>query len=439
MIFAIIISKLVAFFLHLLGHGATTLPGRIALKLKYNILNRLSKNVHIICVTGTNGKTTTCALLSHALESLGYSYFVNKGGANMLSGVASAFILNSNIFGNCKTDYAILECDENSLPLISRYLDADVLVVTNIFRDQLDRYGEVTITLDKIKQGIDNMPSCLLLLNGDCPLTFSLSLTCNNDYLTFGINADFNDYSASDNRFCPRCSEALSYSTRIMAQLGDFYCSGCGYHRVTPSFVVNDIIDLTDDGSCFVIDDELTTISLGGIYNIYNYIAAYSALKAMGINAKNELSNFNGAFGRMEKFKFNGKSVLLLLVKNPVGLSNCVKYCANLKGSYDFAFALNDKPADGCDVSWIWDSSFLPLLMRINSAYTVGTRSLDMAVRLKHDGIIPTKIINGENYLELIKIIKNSDRDFIVLSTYTSMMKMRHDFIDSFGGREFWQ
>ncbi|MBR2277817.1 MAG: DUF1727 domain-containing protein, partial [Eubacterium sp.] len=137
-VFAILAARLVSGVLRLFNKGATTLPGRVALYIKYDILTRLSQGVHIICVTGTNGKTTTCAMIENALTSSGYSAFLNKSGANMLTGVTTAFLQNSSLFGKCRKDFAVLECDEKSLPAISRYIDADVLAVTNIFRDQLD-------------------------------------------------------------------------------------------------------------------------------------------------------------------------------------------------------------------------------------------------------------------------------------------------------------
>lgn len=439
MIISIITAKIAAFILRLFGKGATTFPGKIALALKYNILNPLSKNVHIICVTGTNGKTTTCALIEHILKSKNKSYFINKSGANMLTGVATAFIANSTIFGKCKKEYAILECDENSLPLISRYIDAEAVVVTNVFRDQLDRYGEVDYTLSKIKQGIDNMPDALLVLNADCPLTFSLSRLCDNDYITFGMNADVNQQSVSDNSYCPVCSAKLCYISRIYAQLGDYYCKNCGYKRVVPDYNVNNIVSVSDMGSTFFIGENICDISLGGLYNIYNAAAAIAVLDAMQINGIRAVSTFGGAFGRMERFSCGDKDILLLLVKNPVGLSSCVKYAKNIKGCFNAVFALNDNSADGRDISWIWDSQLFEIKDKCKSVTAMGTRAYDMALRLKYDDITVDKIIDGENYQRLIEMIQKEQGNFIVFSTYTSMMKMRHGFVESFGGTEFWE
>ena len=437
---SIITARLVSKLLRMFGMGATTLPGRIALKMKYNILNRLSKGVKIICITGTNGKTTTCAFVEHTLKAEGYSCFLNKSGANMISGVATSFIENSSVLGRCKKEYAILECDENSFPEISRYLNAEIVAVTNIFRDQLDRYGETETTLKTILGAINNMPEAVLVLNADCPLTYSISKKCENEIVTFGINADYKLKSADDNRFCPMCKSELIYSTRVYAQLGNYRCPRCGFKRVYPDVCAEGILTLDNGGSKFFINSDIKkafSIALGGIYNVYNYCCATAILKTLGIEA-NSLSYFSGAFGRMERFTGNGFEVLLLLVKNPVGLSNCINYASKLIG-YDYAFALNDNDADGIDVSWIWDVSFAKLRNANSKFITIGKRSYDMALRLKYDGIEVSKIIDGEAYESLIEALNSEKRNTVVLANYTSMMNMRKCLVKAFGGKEFWE
>ncbi len=338
--------------------GATTLPGRVALFFKYDILTVLSRGVHIICVTGTNGKTTTCAIIENALTEAGYSCFLNKSGANMLTGVTTAFIDNCTLFGRCKKDYAILECDENSLPVISRYIDAEVLAVTNIFRDQLDRYGEVSHTLDVIRKSAENMPTAHLVINADCPLTNSLSLL-DNDCKTFGVSADFDVIDVSEARYCPVCKSELRYATRVFSHLGNYRCDSCGYSRKMPDFEAQEVRVNGENGSSFTLcaNGKKTphTISLGGTYNIYNYICAAAVLEAATGGAVGITDSSSGAFGRQETFEDGERKVLLMLVKNPVGLSSCAAYTAQLKGVDCVLLALNDNAADGRDVSWIWE------------------------------------------------------------------------------------
>lgn len=437
MIIAVCIARLAALLLRIFKRGATTLPGRLALFLKYDILTHLSAGVRIVCVTGTNGKTTTCALLAHALKQRGCSYFINSSGANMLSGVTTAFLMNATLTGRCKKQAAILECDENSLPLIARYLDAEAVLVTNIFRDQLDRFGEVDHTLAQIRKGIALLPSAVLLLNADDPLSFSLS-DCGNRVVSFGIGEALDGGTLSDNRYCPRCGALLQYRYHTMAQLGDYACPRCAYRRKPPAVCLSDISEngflLTAFGK-----STLAVTSLSGIYNLYNYCAAAAVLSALQLGDPADLSTFAGAFGRMEKFSCDGRTVLLLLVKNPVGLTGCIRYGASLTGMPDIAFALNDNEADSTDVSWIWDSDFTPLCGKRGKVYTLGTRAADMALRLKYDGLLPDRVLDGERWNTLIGIIRNSARDMIIFSTYTAMMHLRRVLIEAFGGKEFWE
>lgn len=430
MFIILLLSKILIKILNITGKGATSLPGKLALKLKPGILFHLSRGVYCICVTGTNGKTTTCAMIEHGLKNNNIPCFINKSGANMLGGVATAFIKNSNLFGKPKCRYAVLECDENSLPLITNSINAKIIVVTNIFRDQLDRYAEVNTTFDKIKQGIENSPNAIIVLNADCPLTYSLKFHCKNDVVSFGVNGNGKGNVPSDSPFCPCCSSRLKYNSVMYAQLGDFCCPNCKYKRVTPDLCATDV-----HGSSFILDGKSVTLSLGGIYNVYNFLSASSVLNLLHLNYL-PLQSFGGSFGRMENFYCDNRKITVMLVKNPVGFSNCINYAFGRFGEFESVFALNDNDADGKDVSWIWDVDFSAVKSRKN--YTVGKRAYDMALRLKYDGIAST-VIDGEDYSKLIALIKNGNTNFVIFSTYTAMMNLRHLLIENFGGDEFWQ
>lgn len=437
---SIMAARLVSGVLRLFRRGATTLPGRVALFFKYDILTALSRSTRVICVTGTNGKTTTCALLEHALKAAGKSCFVNKSGANMLTGVTSALIENCTLFGRCRRDFAILECDENSLPLISRYVDAEIIAVTNIFRDQLDRYGEVTHTLGAIRSSIDNTPTATLVLNADCPLTNSLS-RCKNNCIRFGINGNYEGVDISEARYCPVCSAELKYDSRVYAHLGNYRCPRCAYARGNADIEASTVELLGENGANFTITSgnnaaEFNT-SLGGIYNVYNIICAAAVLSALGIDEVNLLGGFSGAFGRMESFSDGNSRVLLLLVKNPVGLSSCAEYAAKLKGYDNIVIALNDNAADGRDVSWIWDAD-IDALCGINARfYTFGTRAADMTLRLKYNYIDVADTIDGDNPSLLDNLISRGNT--MILANYTAMMKIRPALRRRFGGKEFWE
>lgn len=443
MIVALLFAKLAAFLLRLLHRGGTTLPGKIALKLSPHILTKLSKNVTAVCVSGTNGKTTVCALLSHALQQENASYFTNNSGANMLTGVVTAFLQHCSITGKCQKQIAVLECDENSLPAITAQLQAEVIVVTNLFRDQLDRYGEVAHTLAKIKEGIAGAPQAVLVLNADCPLTVTISESFPNQTVTFGVQ-DNSAVSAaiSDNRRCPHCGAALRYRTRIYAQLGDFYCPQCDFCHYTADYTAQDVA-VSELSTGFLLNTpngvSLCTTALGGIYNVYNFVTAAAVLGVLGRENTRALCTFSGAFGRMERFHNGSQTILLLLVKNPVGLTGCIRTICTVRGALGMCFALNDNEADGCDVSWIWDCDFTPLRMKNPPVYTAGTRASDMALRLQYDGIDTVDIIENEDYDRLLDIIAEAGTDFAVFASYTAMMHLRRRMIARFGGREFWE
>lgn len=436
MMIAILVAaaKLCEKILRFFGRGATTFPGKLALFFKKDILRDLSRGVKIIAVTGTNGKTTTARIIESGLKNAGVPCFLNRSGANLITGVTAAFISNSDLFGRCRYEYAVLECDENALKKISRYLDADILVVTNIFRDQLDRYGEVSSTLSAIKTGALNMKNAKLVLNADDPLSFSLS-RLENQYVSFGMNKSLSLGGKGESEFCVFCGTPYAYSFRTYSQLGGFSCPGCGYAREEPEYSAEEITAQTPDSSTVFANlrgkSALLSVNLGGVYNIYNALAAAAALCECGVapdTVENTLSSFGGAFGRMETFG----NVRMLLVKNPAGFTQTVNYLKPLK-IHNLIFVLNDNDADGKDVSWIWDAE-IRIGENVENVYAFGIRSGDMALRLKYADI-DAQII--KNYDEFKTI--TDEPDTVIIPTYTAMMALRPYFAKKSGKKEFWQ
>lgn len=434
MIITIIIAKLIEKILRLLGRGATTFPGKIALALNKNILKQISENVKIIIITGTNGKTTTARIVEEGLKTAGKSYFLNRSGANLITGITTSFLMNCKINGKCKCEYAVIECDENALKKVSLYLDADILAVTNIFRDQLDRYGEVSHTLEAIKTGAQNMRNAVLVLNADDPLSFSLS-SLNKKYYTYGINIPLSLGGRSDSDYCVFCKSPYGYKSRIYSQLGDFYCTGCGYKREMPNLSVEEIIELKSDFSkvfaCFNGKNAILKINLGGVYNIYNALCASAVLSLAGLTEGEievAVSSFSGAFGRMEQFG----DIRILLVKNPTGLTQAVNYIYQLDFD-NVVFVLNDNDADGRDVSWIWDAD-IKINPNVKHIYTFGIRSGDMALRLKYAGFNPEIIKSHSQFHNICKSGKTA-----VVPTYTAMMKLRPYFAKLYNKERFWK
>lgn len=426
----ILLARFARALLRLLGTGASSFPGKLACRLMPDILSRLSRGVKIIAVTGTNGKTTVCAMIKKAIEDSGKSCVSNSTGANMLSGVVGAFLDCSDIRGRCKSDYAVLECDENALRQISRHISADILVVTNIFRDQLDRYGEVSSTLAAVKTGARNMPGALLVLNADDPVSFSLSRSASR-FVSFGIDADLEPSGGGESEFCPFCGAKYEYSFRTYSQLGGFCCPSCGYSRQEPEYAACGIVSLEPDCSqafaSFRGKNMLVTARPGGVYNIYNALSAAAALSEAGFPANGvlrSLAGFSGAFGRAERFG----SARLLLVKNPAGLTQASAQLSRF-GVKNIIFVLNDNDADGRDVSWIWDAD-ISLPRSAKNICTFGLRSGDMALRLKYSGVDAHIIKNVSEFKSVVRSGSTA-----VVATYTAMLALR----PVLSGKEFWQ
>lgn len=453
-ILACIVCRLVTFILHKMGRGATTLPGRVALKVKRNVLYDLSKNVKVIIVTGTNGKTTSCRIIEEGLKTAGKTYFINKSGANLITGITASFIMNSTVTGKNKCEYAIVECDENAFREVSRYIRADVVLVTNVFRDQLDRYGEVTHTLNAIKESVKNLPKAIVCLNGDCSLTYSMSGEIPNKIITYGVNVPFDkdagEPEISDAKYCIFCKHEYSYSYHTYGHLGGFECKNCGYKRVSPDFAVTSVEELKPSYSLVVTDfngdRNITKINIGGAYNVYNAVGCSAALSALGFDNNTiytALENFNGAFGRMEQFESGDNKINVILVKNPAGFSQTMSFLKSIDDDFTLILSLNDNAADGRDISWIWDVDFNGIFKKTNvkEIYVTGKRCYDMAIRVKYEGVgnREIKVIENEDYSKLVDIATGRGTDVYIVPTYTSMMTMRPVIAKRLGGKDFWE
>lgn len=253
-VIAVWAGKFTTRILKIAGTGGTSLPGKIVLKICPDILGHLAKDMKIICVTGTNGKTTTCHIIRDMIEANGNTVFCNDAGANLLGGVVSAFVGAAALNGTINKDYALLECDEAALKSIVKYFDKlDVTaVVTNVFRDQLDRYGEVLTTVNKIRAGLEQLPDVKLILNADCSLTSSLSDLPHSEIHYFGVNDSLYEGTSSDISdavYCIHCKTKYCYHYHTFGHLGGFYCEKCGYHRQEPEVALTRVIEWKEASS----------------------------------------------------------------------------------------------------------------------------------------------------------------------------------------------
>lgn len=412
--------------------GGSNFPGKIALAIDKNILSTVSKNYSVILVTGTNGKTTTTSMIYNMLKEDGKHVITNNTGANMNTGIVACFIDNFKFSRSHSLKYAVIEVDEAYLQIITNSLKPNIITVTNLFRDQLDRYGEVHTTYNKILDGIQKSPNTTLILNGDESLLGKMP--CTNPSFYYGFDVPIKDNVTlnvnADSKFCKFCKTPYSYDFITYNHLGKYYCEGCGYKRPALKYSVNKIINLTPYGSEVLINNTEYTISQAGEYNIYNGLCAIAVASELGINEKsivNSLSNQKSSFGRQETLNINGKEVKIILVKNPAGYNQAINTILLDNKPINLTLMLNDNYADGTDVSWIWDVDFENLnILNINDIIIGGIRLYDMAVRLKVANLDTDKFILCENDDTLVNSIINAkENTTYILVTYTAMLHLR--------------
>jgi UDP-N-acetylmuramyl tripeptide synthase len=426
------VSKAIITASKLLFKGGSNFPGKVALKFDKRILSHISKNYNVVLITGTNGKTTTTSLIYNVVKGSGKKVITNNTGANMLPGIISCFIENYSLNKGAEEKYAIIEVDEANLPLVTEFIKPKIITVTNLFRDQLDRYGEVYTTLKKILDGIVKTPETILMLNGDESLLGELTLPNETVYYGFDCSLDNNrkiDINA-DAKFCKNCKSPYSYEFITYNHLGKFFCENCGYQRPELSHKVDKIMEQTPNGSEVSIDGMEYYINQPGTYNIYNALCAYSIAKKLNIHnsvISDVFKNASSSFGRQETLDINGKEVKIILVKNPAGFDEAINTVMLDKRAISTAFLLNDNYADGRDVSWIWDVNFEKLAaLNIQKTMVSGIRLYDMAVRLKVAGLSKDSFKLSEDYESLLNEISVSETPVVyILATYTAMINFR--------------
>lgn len=429
--FAKYIGKTSQWFLQTFLHRGSTLPGKIALKLDPNILSVLTKNYEIIVITGTNGKTLTTALTVGVLEQAFGKVVTNKTGANMISGIVSTF-LKAPKASESEKKFAVLEIDEASLPKITKYIKPSLFVFTNIFRDQMDRYGEIYTTYDFIVKGAENVPEATVLLNGDSPLFHSKKLINPVKYYGFAHEnhepqrAHYN----TEGVLCPNCHHILDFKMNTYANLGDYICQNCGFKRPELDYKLTELTAINHHSSQFIIDDNSYKINVGGLYNIYNALAAVAVAEFYDVPKEQIIQGFEqskAVFGRQETFKIGNKEATIVLIKNPVGANQALEMMKLAPFPFTLVSLLNANYADGIDTSWIWDADFEMIEeMQIDKILAGGVRHSEMARRYRVAGFDADKIQEFEQLSEILTTLEQDSQEHIyILATYTAMLEMR--------------
>lgn len=423
-LFSLFFAKIAYFMLRITKiSSGTAIIGYFVLKICPQFL--VYANEYILKsklnITGTNGKTTTSGLISHLITGDDFSVVNNALGANMLTGIVNALALQIKPFK--KADYSVVECDEAFLEVIYEKFDADYLLVTNLFRDQLDRYGELATTKRFIQNGIDKKPDLQLVLNADDPLVASFEYK-NKQPIYFGVeNVYYKDglehtsSKAEEAYTCP-CGKSLIYNKKFYAQQGHYYCE-CGYTRPEPKYKAD--VTLYKTHSVLNVNGREYEIPLVGLFNAYNALGAIALCEELGIkNIQENIKTFKVAFGRSEIKYLNNKRTLVQLIKNPVGASEVLK---TVDLDSNILIIINDNYADGRDVSWLWDAEFECLRNSKKEIVVSGIRANDMALRLKYAEVNNVKIISDIK-TAVDYVGKIADNDITILPTYTALLKL---------------
>jgi UDP-N-acetylmuramyl tripeptide synthase len=435
-LFAIWAAKAAIIASKLLGKKGSSGPGNIALKIYPNILKDLASRVkkEILIVCGTNGKTTTNNMVYNLLTANGYSVVCNRVGANMLEGIVTAFVNSATLWGSLNADYASIEVDEASAVKIFDHLSPSKIIITNLFRDQLDRYGEIDITIKLLNQALEKVPEASLILNGDDPLTARFGHNTDRRCYFFGIDQNLNISlnETKEGRFCTFCGEELQYNYYHYSQLGDFFCPSCGFKRPSLDFKAFDVH--LEDGLQFEVAYDCSTASFNlnykGFYNIYNILASMSAATLLGIDIhtiNNVLSRYKPQIGRMETFHL-GKPVIFNLSKNPAGFNQAISAVLQDPRTKDIMVVINDNAQDGKDISWIWDVDFERFVApNIKSYIASGIRKEDVAVRFKYAGIDENNVtVQGDIRLAIIDLVNRSGEVCYILVNYTALFSTQN-------------
>jgi UDP-N-acetylmuramyl tripeptide synthase len=414
--------------------GGTTLPGKLLWKLDPAAVDRLAARLPqgSALVSATNGKTTTAAMAARILEpSVRLAH--NRAGANLVSGVASALVAARD------AELGLFEVDEAALPEVARRVSPRAVSLGNLFRDQLDRYGELELVAGRWREMARGLPAdALLAANGDDPQLGEIA-TERPGSVVFGLDdprhASPELQHAADSKWCVRCGTPYVYAAAYIGHLGDYRCPACGHARPPLDVVAREIaLNGLESVSFLLITPEGSArveLQVPGLYNVYNALAAGSLARALGASLEAivaGLQGFSAAFGRFERIQLDERSLLTLLIKNPAGANEVVRTLVAAGTPRVLLVALNDEIADGRDVSWIWDVDFEPLLGPLERLIATGERAAELALRFKYAGlpedaieVVPSLEAALDRGLELTA----PSGELTALPTYTAMLALR--------------
>ena len=455
-ILAIFICKFTRRILRILGRGGTHLPGVVALKCCPDLLGELGQQVQTVMVTGTNGKTTSARMLEECWKLSGASVFANRSGANLSTGIATEFAVNATWLGKMKAGCAVIECDEAEFKRVASELMPKVILVTNIFCDQLDRYGEITHTVRFIRAGLESVPEATICINADCAFSASLTVGLPNPLHYFGMEVQLYEKTEEsvvpENTCCWACGNRFTYTSRTYGHLGVYHCEQCAEKRPVPDVVVSEVLEETAETTKVALcigekrdEKHEVLINMPGAYNIYNAAGVIAVGRVLNVDISlimQAFLAFQGGFGRMERFSLGEQAVCMALIKNPIGCSQVLRYLERLEQDMTLAFCLNDREGDGKDVSWIWDvdaGSLARMGERLKRVYCSGIRADELAVWIKYSGICEEKIHVEYDLGQLLSRISVSSTPVFIMPSYTAMITLRERLSKNYGLAKIWE
>lgn len=426
---AILFTKMTSFLLRMIHRGGS-LPGQIGLKICPNALRKLSTNATIILVTGTNGKTSTSNMIAELFEHAGKRVISNRKGDNLKAGITTTLLVNASVIGRIKAEAIILEVDELNIPHILHQLPVDALVVTNFFRDQLDRAREMEQLIVKIEQTIADFTGTLIL-NGNDPNVVRLKESAPLASVSyFGIQecnvSTHETKEASEGKFCPTCGAKITYDFYHYSHIGNFHCVNCDFQ--TPVLdTIGEVLDIATRS--FRVDGTDFKAPQGGLYTMYNCMAVLCVARRFQVDvafAKKTFDTAKSPEGRNESFVFHGQTCVLNLIKNPTGANEVLKVIEEDTEKKTILLVLNDNAQDGTDISWIYDT-FFEKLIKSSTVHIIcsGTRAYDMALRLKYGGY-PADIEIQEHLKDSVDALLKATTNMYVIATYTALQPVRN-------------
>ena len=433
--------------------GGTSLPGKVLTRLDPHAIGALGRRLPrgSAVISATNGKTTTAALAAAVLERSGVTLVHNRAGANMAGGVATALLGATTRGGGLDGELGLFEVDEFWLGAVAAELEPHTLLLANLFRDQLDRYGELETIADRWATIVDERRDrCHLILNADDPLIADLGR--DRPAVTyFGVQDDSlalpQLQHAADSKLCRRCGEPYLYAAIYLGHLGRYRCPACGAERPRPDVVAERVTLHGLRGATVALRTPVGGIELElplpGLYNVYNALAAVALCLRLGVGLREVADGLrvaSAAFGRAETVSIDGHPLSILLIKNPAGANEVLRTLTLEGGEHDLICALNDRTADGRDVSWIWDADFELLAGRVRRAVCTGTRAADVALRLKYAGVPVARIelVPGVEPA-LDAAVAGAAGPLYALPTYTAMLELRELLARRGAAPRYWQ